>query len=378
MKTGVPTANLVVVTGGAGYIGSLLVRQLLETGTPVRIFDRMLYGDDAISQVLDHPLCDMVVGDFRNPEKVTVALQGASAVIHLGAIVGDPACAVDEDLALTTNVTGAAIVADACIEQGVARMIFASTCSVYGASNRPLDETSALHPLSLYANTKVAAEKAVLSRRRKGFAPVVLRFGTAFGTSYRERFDLVVNLLTAKAVRDGQITIFGGDQWRPFIHVFDIARAVRMALKVPIESVSGQVINVGVDSLNYRLHEVGAIIQQLVPHSSVITCDQVTDNRNYYVHFAKAIALLGFSPTRTLQDGVKELAEILSTGQINSYHDAKYHNVLQLSVDTQLMPNRSASVSSGSLETVLAKPVFHQSRYDAPVVLDDGNRNAGT
>ncbi len=377
MKTGVPSPNFVVVTGGAGYIGSLLVRQLLETGTPVRIFDRLLYGDDAISQILDHPLCEMVVGDFRNPEEVTVALRGAGAVVHLGAIVGDPACAIDEDLALTTNVTGAAIVADACVEQGVPRMIFASTCSVYGASNRPLNETSALHPLSHYANTKVAAETAVLSRRCKGFAPVVLRFGTAFGTSYRERFDLVVNLLTAKAVRDGQITIYGGDQWRPFIHVYDIARAVRLALMVPIESVSGQVINVGVDSLNYRLHKVGEIIQQLVPHSSVITYDQVTDSRNYYVHFAKAIALLGFSPTRTLQDGVKELAEILSTGQIDSYHDAKYHNVLQMGVNPPLLPNRSASILPGPPETVKTKPVF-QKRYNPPVALEIGNRHVDT
>jgi nucleoside-diphosphate-sugar epimerase len=321
----------VVVTGGAGYIGSYLVRELLAQGRRVRVLDSLLYGGAALDDVRHDPNFELIVGDIRDEASVRAALIGAASVIHLAAIVGDPACSIDEELTLSTNVTGTQIVADQAQALGIDRMVFASTCSVYGASHEPLDETSALNPVSLYANTKIAAETMLLERGSATFTPVVLRFGTAFGASHRPRFDLVVNLLTAKAVRDGKITIHGGDQWRPFIHAFDIARAVALAVDAPAERVAGQIINVGTDDLNYRIREIGEIINRLVPGASVTTSEEVTDKRNYFVQFERARTLLGFSRTRAIEDGVSEMVDMLMGTQVTDYHDSTYHNVIALS-----------------------------------------------
>jgi nucleoside-diphosphate-sugar epimerase len=286
---------------------------------------------NGLRDVLCHPHLDLVVADMRDDAVVRSVLSDASAVIHLGAIVGDPACTIDEDESISTNVTATELIADLCRSEGISRLVFASTCSVYGASRDTLDERSPLTPVSLYANTKIASEEILLERASATFAPVILRFGTAFGASHRLRFDLVVNLLTAKALREGQITVHGGDQWRPFIHVYDIARAVLIALEAPTERVAGQVINVGVDEQNHQLREIGEIIQRLIPDSEVITHEQVTDKRNYYVSFARARDLLGFNATRTIEDGVLELVEALSDGRVSEYRDASYHNVITIS-----------------------------------------------
>jgi nucleoside-diphosphate-sugar epimerase len=321
----------VLVTGGAGYIGSYLVRALLAQHRPVRVLDSLLYGDDALADVRFDPNFELVEADFRDADAVRRALAGAGAVIHLGAIVGDPACAIDEEQSLSTNVEGTQVLADEARAQGIDRFVFASTCSVYGASHEALDETSTLNPVSLYANTKIAAEQLLLERASDSFAPVILRFGTAFGGSHRPRYDLVVNLLTAKAVSEGRITIHGGDQWRPFIHAFDIARAVLLALDAPRDRVASQVINVGADENNYRIGEIGEAIQRLVPSASVATSNEVTDKRNYYVQFTKARELLGFTATLTIEDGVREMVGALTDGTVREYRDPVYHNVITLS-----------------------------------------------
>src|SRR5262249_54732568 len=181
------------------------------------------------------------------------------------------------------------------------------TCSVYGASNEALDESSALNPVSLYANTKIAAERVLLQMRDARFAPVILRFATAYGHSYRPRFDLVVNLLTAKAVMEGQITIHGGDQWRPFVHVDDIARACVLAMEAPEQKVAGEIFNVGSDEQNHQLSELGAIIQRLVPRAAVLTNDLITDKRDYHVRFRRIARSLGFTPEHTLAESVLEM-----------------------------------------------------------------------
>lgn len=321
----------VVVTGGAGFVGSIVVRLLLARNRPVRVVDAMLFGDDALRDLRFDPNLDIVEADFRDRDVMRDSLAGAAAVIHLGAIVGDPACTIDEHLTISTNVEATRTIAGLARDLGVPRLIFASTCSVYGASHQPLDETSSLNPVSLYANSKIAAEQILLEHATEAFAPTILRFGTAFGASPRLRFDLVVNLLTAKAVCDGQITIHGGNQWRPFIHVADIAGAVMLALDAPRQVVAGQIINVGVDELNYQIRHLGAIIQRHVPQADVVTSDEVTDKRNYFVQFQKARDLLGFTHTRTVEDGVRELVALLSDGRVDSYRTSSFHNVIALS-----------------------------------------------
>ncbi|MCA1723322.1 MAG: NAD(P)-dependent oxidoreductase, partial [Thermomicrobia bacterium] len=316
----------VLVTGAAGYIGSILVRRLLERGYHVRVLDRLMYGDDAIRDILGHPHLELVVADFRDHAVVARAMQGASVVIHLGAIVGDPACAIDEDFTIGTNFEATRIIAAAAKRAGIRRMIFGSTCSVYGASEEMLDETSALNPVSLYANTKIAAERALLDLADADFAPVIMRFATAYGHSYRPRYDLAVNVMTAKAVTEGQITIHGGDQWRPFVHVDDIARALVLALEAPIAAVAGETFNVGSDAQNHQLREVGEIIQRLIPHADVLTNDLVTDKRNYYVHFTKIRETLGFMPIHTLEASIIEMKEALDNRVVRDYRDRRYNN----------------------------------------------------
>ncbi|HEY8292278.1 MAG TPA: SDR family oxidoreductase, partial [Thermomicrobiales bacterium] len=238
----------------------------------------------------------------------------------------DPACAIDETFTIGTNFEATRIIADAAKQAGVRRMIFGSTCSVYGASEEMLDETSPLNPVSLYANTKIAAERALLDLRDADFAPVIMRFATAYGHSYRPRYDLAVNVMTAKAVTEGQITIHGGDQWRPFVHVDDIARALILALEAPIATVAGETFNVGSDEQNHQLKEVGEIIQRLIPRAEVLTNDLVTDKRNYYVHFTKIRETLGFTPRHTLEESIREMKDALDTGEVQDYRDRRYNN----------------------------------------------------
>ena len=227
----------VLVIGGAGYIGSALLRRLLDRGYRVRLLDLFVYGEEPIQDLMEHPRLEVLHADFRHIDRVAEAMRDMDAVIHLGAIVGDPACALDEDLTIDVNLMATRMIAEIAKGYGVNRFIFASTCSVYGASDELLDEYSTLNPLSLYARSKIASERVLMGMADDRFNPVILRFGTIYGFSGRTRFDLVVNLLTAKAIVEGQITVMGGDQWRPFVHVEDAALAVFKVLEAPLDSV---------------------------------------------------------------------------------------------------------------------------------------------
>lgn len=324
-------SGTILVTGGAGYIGSLLVRRLLSRGYKVRVLDSLLYGIEPLRGVLDHPSLDLMTADFRIPTVVEAATEGIDAAIHLGAIVGDPACALAEDFAIDCNYEATRSIVASCRRRKIARMIFASTCSVYGASDGALDETSALNPVSLYANTKIAAEKMILAARTETFAPTILRFATAYGASHRPRFDLVVNLLTAKAVAEGYITIHGGQQWRPFVHVDDIARALVLTLEAPLDQVSGETFNLGSTGQNFRLAEVGETIRQIVPSAEVATNEAIVDRRNYFVRFDKIQRTLGFKPEHDLRSAIVEMADALRLGKIGDYRDRQYNNFRFLS-----------------------------------------------
>lgn len=321
----------VLLIGGAGYIGSALVPKLLDAGYRVRLLDLFLYGKEPLKGVLEHPNLECVTGDFRQVEKVVSAMKGVDSVIHLGGLVGDPACAVDEQLTIEINLVATRVIADVARGEGVRRFVFASTCSVYGASDGILDETSALNPVSLYARSKIASERVLLSASGDGFCPVMLRFGTIFGLSGRTRFDLVVNLLSAKAVFEGKITLYGGDQWRPFVHVDDAAQAVLTALEAPSEKVDGQVFNIGGDELNYTLRQVGELIHQMVPSAQLLDFGANADRRNYRVNFAKVRKRLGFVPRWTLAEGVSQVIESIRSGQVVDYTQPEYSNVKFLS-----------------------------------------------
>jgi nucleoside-diphosphate-sugar epimerase len=317
----------VLVIGGAGYIGSALLRRLLEKGYRVRLLDMLLYGPGPIADILDHPKLEVIQSDFRQIDKAVEGMQDMDKVVHLGAIVGDPACALDEKLTIDVNMIAARMIAEIAKSTGVERFIFASTCSVYGIGEEALNEHSQLNPVSLYARSKLAAEQMLLRMGATNFNPVILRFGTIYGLSGRIRFDLVVNLLTAKALVEGQITVFGGSQWRPFVHVDDAAHAILLSLEAPLSAVRGEVFNVGSNEQNYQIQDVGKIIHQMVPSAELINKGEDSDPRDYRVNFDKIRNMLNFVPEWTVEDGIKQVIQAIQDGKVENYMDNIYSNV---------------------------------------------------
>ena len=317
--------NQVLVIGGAGYIGSALVQRLLAQGYRVRVLDLLLYGDAPIVEFYGDPNFGLIRGDFRNIHTVVSACKDVDAIVHLGAIVGDSACSIDEDLTIEINLRATRTIAEIGKGFGVKRFVFASTCSVYGASDEILDERSALNPISLYARTKIESEKVLLSMTDASFAPTILRFGTVYGLSGRPRFDLVVNLLAAKAIQDGEAGIFGGKQWRPFVHVRDVAEAIILTLQAPFCNVRGEILNVGSNQQNFQIADLGLIIKEMIPAARVINQPN-EDNRNYRVRFDRIAETLQFQPRYTLRDGITEIKEAYTSGKITDYRDPHYSN----------------------------------------------------
>jgi nucleoside-diphosphate-sugar epimerase len=326
----------VLVIGGAGYIGSVLSRQLLDKGYRVRVLDLLLYGDQSIQPLLANSKFELVQGDSRDIEAVIRAMWEVDSVIHLGEIVGDPATALDSLLTQEINVAATRMVAEAAKGFRLRRFIYASSCSVYGAGEGVFDEQSAPNPVSLYARAKVDAERTLLSLNDANFHPVILRFATVFGMSPRPRFDLVINLLTAKAVLDREITIFGGDQWRPFVHVSDAARAILTALEAPDVNVKGQIFNVGSDQQNYTINQLGEMIQAAIPQARVVQQGEGGDIRNYRVSFARIRRQLNFEPRVTVERGIHEIEQSVRAGQVGHYAERRYSNHRTLSEDNGL------------------------------------------
>ena len=330
-----PKVERVLVTGGAGYLGSTLIERLLHLGYNVRVLDCLLYGEHSIRQFYRHPRFELIRGDIRDVDTVVQAAQGMDAVVHLAALVGDPACALDEELTVDVNYRAPRTIARVSRGLGIQRFVFASTCSVYGASDEFLDERSALNPISLYARTKLEAEKELLSMGDGDFAPVILRFATIYGLSPRPRFDLVVNLLTAKAIQEGRVGIFGGQQWRPLVHVRDVSEAIARCLQAPLWNVRRQIFNVGSNEQNYQVAELGRLIQEMVPKARVETIPN-EDNRNYRVCFDKIHNVLNFEPRYTVRDGIQEIVDAYAAGYLCDYRDPSCSNLAYLSRDGHL------------------------------------------
>jgi len=321
-----PARNVLVI-GGAGYIGSALIPKLLEKGCKVRILDLFLFGMEPIADYKDHPRLELVEGDFRHVDKIVQVMKGMDSVVHLGAIVGDPACDIDHNLTVDVNLSATQMVAQVAKASGIRRFIFASTCSVYGACDDLLDERSEVEPISLYGHTKLAAERGLFSMADQYFRPTILRFSTIYGLSGRTRFDLVVNLLSAKAKIESIITVHGGDQWRPFLHVDDAALAVDCCLEAPLSSVGNEIFNVGCDEQNKTIEQIGELIHEQVFTAELQLDKGTTDKRNYRVSFTKIRNTLGYEPRWTLEEGVQQVVEAIASGEVEDYLDPKYSNV---------------------------------------------------
>lgn len=316
----------VLVTGGQGYIGSVLTTALAATGCDVVVLD-----NEAFSSVrLELPNVRYIAGDIRDPGDWGSALRGVDAVVHLAAVVGDPACGLDENLAWDVNYLGTIRVAEACRRHGVERLVFASTCSTYGITDdMDVDVWSPLSPQSVYARTKVLAEHHLLSPRDDGPHPVILRLSTAHGESPRMRFDLGVNVMTAHAVAYGKVTVHGGQQWRPFLHVKDIAAAVRGALALP-RTDAPVIYNCGATSENYTIAAVAGLITQEVAGASVVTAAEVRDPRNYRVNFEPIARHMAFRPWFRVVDTIREIRDAMCAGAYQDFEDSVYSNHLTL------------------------------------------------
>ncbi len=332
----------VLVTGGAGYIGSHLIRMLLERNYAVRILDRFDYGRSGI-EGLDDSRLEIVPGDICSSRDVGRALRGVDGVIALAAIVGDPACNLDPEETVNLNYTATKILVESCNFYGVRRLVFASSCSVYGASDQGLlTEQSRLNPVSLYARTRVLSENIIFDRAGE-VEPVVLRLSTVFGLSPRMRFDLVVNTLTVRGVVDHKISIFGGNQWRPNVHCRDAARAFLTALEAPAAKAAGEIFNVGGAGLNHRIAELGGMVAQEVGNVEVTQQQDDTDPRDYRVSFEKIQRVLGFEPEWTVPAGIREVAAaIRADDRLREYQNPVYHNVQALK-ETFVRPRRRRS-----------------------------------
>ena len=322
----------VTVTGGAGYVGALVVDELLSSGREVRVLDVLLHGQEDVAKDLTDRGVELIRGDIRDADARRRALEGAEAVVHLAAIVGDPACARDPELSNDVNVEGSrALVADAR-ELGVERLVFASTCSNYGRMSDPtvpIDESGELRPVSLYAEQKVGIEKALLESTNgngHGLRPTCLRFATVYGVGNRMRFDLTVNEFTRDLWADRELEVFGEQFWRPYVHVRDAGRGVALVLGSDLDKVAGRVFNVGHSDENYRKLDLVEIITGQLGRGNVSYVSKNEDPRDYKVGFERIKDELGFEPAQRVPEGIAELIAALGDGAFEDPWGQKYRN----------------------------------------------------
>lgn len=323
-------SGVTVITGGAGYIGAVTTEELLSSGRQVRVLDVLLHDQDQIAKSLQDKGAEVVRADIRDGEARKKALEGATELVHLAAIVGDPACARDPEVSQEVNVGGSQALVQDAKAAGVKRLVFASTCSNYGRMadpTVPITEEGELRPVSLYAEQKVGIEQAMLDGDFNGMKPTCLRFATVYGVAPRMRFDLTVNEFTRDLWADRELEVFGEQFWRPYVHVRDAARAVRTALDAPEEKVAHEVFNVGRSGENYRKLDIVEEIQSRLDTGKVSFVRREEDPRDYKVSFDKVREVLGFETTMTVPDGIQEVADALSNGAFPDPFDRSYRNI---------------------------------------------------
>lgn len=319
----------ILVVGGAGYLGAVLTSRLLKKGYTVRVLDLLMFGRAGVEEIKKTSKFELMVGDVRNIGTVASALRGMDAVINLAALVGDPACSASPEEAIVTNYLANKALAEACKYHQVNRYLFASTCSVYGVGKNQLDENSPLHPVSLYARSKIRSEEAILSLEDTNFAPTILRMATLYGYSPRMRYDLVLNRMTMTAARDGKIFVHGdGRQWRPLLSVRDAAEAFTSCVEAPLVKVKGQVFNVGSDNNNIQIGDLaGRIASVFGGRVKIVREGTEKDQRDYFVSFRKIERTLPFRAGHEIESAVREIRTAIRANKISDFENPNYYNV---------------------------------------------------
>lgn len=347
--------NRVVIVGGAGYLGSTLCTHLVSLGYEVVSIDAHWFGDDALHPLHGHPGFSSQKVDVPHSDGVLPLLCGCEAVIWVAGLVGDPACEIDVEFTYNCNYHSTLTLANICKHLGICRFVFASSCSVYGRSNSHLanlNEESATCPLSYYAEDKLACEKALRAMADDSFHPTILRLATLFGWSNRMRFDLVVNVLTAKACRGETLEITGGGQRRPFLHVKDAAAAFASVLSSDVAVTSNGIFNVGADSNNHRILDIADIIFSAIPSARMKRFSEAVDLRDYHVDFSKIVRTVGFRPRFSVADGINEIQQKLSETNGINIADPLYVNekrTRQLITETWRNGYRPSSAVAGTV-----------------------------
>ena len=321
----------VLVAGGAGYVGCVLVPKLLDAGHDVVVFDLMLFGDEGLPR--GRSGLTVIEGDLRNTRTFESALEGVDSVIHLACISNDPSFELDPELSKSINFDCFEPTVKTCVNVGVKRFIYASTSSVYGVSDAPeVTEEHPLLPISDYNKYKGLSEPYLLKYQSPAFTTVIIRPATVCGYSPRTRLDLTINILTNHAVNKGKITVFGGTQKRPNIHIDDIAELYVDLLERPATEIAGETFNAGYE--NFTVGElamqVKTIVEQEFPEKPLIPIETTPSNdlRSYHVSSKKILRKLGWAPKRTIEDAVRDLCKAFKAGKLpDSMTDEKYINV---------------------------------------------------
>ena len=321
----------VLVTGGAGYVGSVLVPALLERGHRVRVLDLYLFGDDALRGCAGHPRLEQVRGDIRDRDLLDKLLPGCDSVIHLACISNDPSFELDPELGRSINWDAFEPLVAAARSACVRRFVYASSSSVYGVKDHPdVDENDTLEPLTDYSRFKAMCESVLLESAGGEMAPVIVRPATVCGYSPRQRLDVVVNILTNHAVNSGMIQVFGGDQMRPNIHIQDMVELYLLLLELPEPRIARRVYNAG--GPNHTVEQLAEKVRRTVSRRDVEVKRVPTDDpRSYHISSKRLAAELGFRARRSIEQAVGELEAALLDGRLpDALSDPRYFNVKRL------------------------------------------------
>lgn len=320
----------VLVTGGAGYVGARLVPSLINAGYRVRVLDTCWFGTDVFGDFTNNPMLELVVGDIRDRDTVNVSVSGCTDVIHLACISNDPSYDLNPKLGEEINFTAFEPLVQAAKSAGVSKFVYASSSSVYGVKEEVrVTEDLPLRPLTDYSKFKAMCEPILLDAKGEDFVVTVIRPATLCGFSPRQRLDLTVNILTNHAVNERVIRVFGGEQYRPNLHIEDMCRAYLEVLQQPASKVNGQVFNVGAD--NMKVSQIAEIVASQVEGLVEVRVEPTQDQRSYRISSERIAEAIGFRPEFTISDAVRDLQEAFTSGRLpNSLTDPTYFNIQRM------------------------------------------------